>query len=307
MLGVALPGIAPTRPPDGAAAPSAVVAQSPAAPVRHRPHAATLPLQVQYVPPPEPLRELAAPPPPKIVRKKGGFPLAAVALVMGVLVLAGGVALALLWKGAPPITGLARTTPEGKDVLHLTCDAKSCKDGTVVTLGGAKTVFTAGEADLPLATPLHVGDNTFDLMVDRPGMGRDETVRLVVPVAYRVSADVTTMGASHPSITIRVEAHPGTAVTVDGKPLALDANGAGAYAIDETSGDRGAGRRVARPVGRRPVHGRGRLAERRRAENGERQRARFGGPAARRRAGRSRSRRGGQGPRRRTRARRART
>ena len=237
MLGVAIPGIAPTRPPDETV--PAAPASSPAPQARQRRHAATLPLQVQYVPPPEPLRDLRAPAPPKVVRKKGGFPLAAVALAMGVVVLAGGVALALFWKGAPPITGRARTTPDGKDILHLACDAKSCKDGTVVTLAGTKTVLTGGEADLPLAAPLHVGDNTFDLMVDRPGMGRDETVRLIVPVAYRVSADVTTMGALHPSVTIRVEARAAATVTVDGKPLALDANGAGAYSIDETTATEG--------------------------------------------------------------------
>jgi hypothetical protein len=159
---------------------------------------------------------------------------------MGVLVLAGGVVLALFWKGAPPITGQARATPEGKDVLHLVCDAKSCKDGTAVTIGGVRAVFTGGQADVPLATPLHVGDNALQLNVDRPGMGRDETVRLVVPVAYRVSADVSTMGAAHPSITIRVEASPTAQVSVDGKPLALDANGAGAYTLDETAAAEGA-------------------------------------------------------------------
>jgi hypothetical protein len=248
MLGVAMPGIAPTLPPDeaapppvmrGASGPGQGHAQGPMAQA-HRAPALTLPLQVQYVPPPEPLRELSAPLPPRIVRKKGGFPLAAVALVMGVLVLAGGVVLALFWKGAPPITGQARATPEGKDVLHLVCDAKSCKDGTAVTIGGVRAVFTGGQADVPLATPLHVGDNALQLNVDRPGMGRDETVRLVVPVAYRVSADVSTMGAAHPSITIRVEASPTAQVSVDGKPLALDANGAGAYTLDETAAAEGA-------------------------------------------------------------------
>ncbi|MGH7294189.1 MAG: hypothetical protein ACRELB_04620, partial [Polyangiaceae bacterium] len=191
------------------------------------------------VPPPEPLRELAAPLPPRIVRKKGGFPLAAVALVMGLLVLAGGVVLALFWKGAPPITGQARATPEGNDVLHLVCDPRSCKDGTTVSIGGARAVFAHGEADVPLATPLHVGDNALSLQVDRPGMGRDETVRLVVPVAYRVSADVSTMGGAHPGITIRVAASPAAQVTIDGKPVALDAGGAGAYTLDETAATEG--------------------------------------------------------------------
>jgi hypothetical protein len=202
--------------------------------------AATLPLQMSFVPAPEPLHELAPPRPPQIVRKRGGLSLAAVGLVTGFLVLAGGVALAVFWKSAPPITAQARVTADGKDSLHLVCDSKSCNDGTVVSLGATKTVMSGGEADLPLSAPLHVGDNALDLMVDRPAMGRDETVHLVVPVAYRVSADVTTMAGPRPSITIRVEARPGDDVTVDGKPLALDANGAGAYAVDEMAATDGA-------------------------------------------------------------------
>lgn len=238
MLGVAIPGIAPTRPPDEGAPPpappavAAAAAPAQASPPR-RPHAATMPLQVQYVPPPTPLAEVPAPPPPRIVRKKGGVPLAAVALIAAAVVIIAGGVLALLWKGAPPIAAQPHATPDGKDVLHLTCDAKSCKDGTVVTFQGEKAIFAGGAADLPLATPLHVGDNPLVLQVDRPGMGRDEAVKLVVPVGYRIRADVTTMGATHPSITIRVEALPGASVRIDDKPVVLDANGAGAYVIDE--------------------------------------------------------------------------
>jgi hypothetical protein len=55
-----------------------------------------------------------------------------------------------------------------------------------------------------------------------------------VPVGYRVRADVTTMAAPQPSITIRVEALPGTDVRVDDKAVALDANGKGAYSVDES-------------------------------------------------------------------------
>jgi hypothetical protein len=199
-----------------------------------------MPLRIQYVPAPEPLRDLPAPARPRIVRKKGGLPLAAVALLAGAILLAGGAALTFLWHGAPPIGGQPRSTADGKDMLHLVCDPKSCKDGTVVALGGIKTTFVAGEADLLLAAPLLVGDNTLDLMVDRPGIGRDEMVKLVVPVAYRVSADVTTMSAPHPAITIHVQARPGAQATVDGKPLSLDAFGAGVYAIDETHATEGA-------------------------------------------------------------------
>jgi hypothetical protein len=56
-----------------------------------------------------------------------------------------------------------------------------------------------------------------------------------VHVAYRVRADVTTMSAPHPAITVRIEAKPGSDVRIDGKPVTLDASGLGAYAIDESA------------------------------------------------------------------------
>jgi hypothetical protein len=104
---------------------------------------------------------------------------------------------------------------------------------------GAHATFVGGEADLALPEPLRVGENTLPLVIDRPGMGRDETVKLVVPVAYRVRADVSTMESARPSITIRVEARPGTDVRVDGKPVSLDASGMGAYAVDESTAAEG--------------------------------------------------------------------
>ncbi len=195
--------------------------------------AATVALKIPYVPPPEPLQEQPAPLPPLLVRKRG-IPLAMVGVVTGGLVLVFGVAIALLWRSAPPITAQPRSSPDGKDVLHLMCESASCKDGTVVTFDRAHATFVGGEADLPLPEALRIGDNELALVIDRPGMGRDETVKLVVPVAYRVRADVTTMNGPRPCITIRVEAHPGADVRVDGKPVNLDAAGAGVYAVDES-------------------------------------------------------------------------
>ena len=145
-----------------------------------------------------------------------------VALAMGGLVLAGGVAIALLWKGAQPISAQPHASPDGKDVLHLTCDPNNCNDGTAVELDDVKSVFAAGASDLTLSQPLRVGDNALSLHVMRPGLGRDEIVKLVVPVAYRVHADVSTMNAARPSITVPAEALPGSDVRVDGKPKALN-------------------------------------------------------------------------------------
>jgi hypothetical protein len=241
MLGVAMPGIAPTgegafaRPPPAPAqaAPASHASTGPATDATFGPRAATVALKVPYVPPPEPLKEEPAPLPPRIVRKKG-VPIALVGVVSAGIVLVAGITIALLWRSAPPVTAQPRSAADGHDVLHLTCDPKSCKDGTVVSLASARAVFAAGEADLPLAEPLRIGENALPLVIDRPGMGRDETLKLVVPVAYRVRADVSTMNGPRPCITIRVEARPGTDVRIDGKPVSLDASGAGAYAVDES-------------------------------------------------------------------------
>jgi hypothetical protein len=239
MLGGAATAMAPNREPLPAAPPPAVVRPAPVPESPKRAAVMTVALQVAYVPPPAALPELKAPPPPVVVRR-GGVPLTMVALIAGGVLLLGGVVIALLWKGAPPMTARALSGSDGSDVLHLTCDAKSCPDGTVATLAAAKTTFAGGQADLVMPAPLHLGDNDVTLQVERPGMGRNEAMKFVVPVDYRVKADVSTMSAPTPAITIRVEARPGTEVKVDGKPVALDANGAGAYAVDESAAAEGA-------------------------------------------------------------------
>jgi hypothetical protein len=147
----------------------------------------------------------------------------------------GGGAIAYFWRGSPPITALPRVTPEGSDVLHLGCAPTSCADGTVAEIDGTSATFTAGAADLPLAQPLHVGTNALSLHLDRPGMGRDEVVSLQVPVAYRVWADVAPMSGPRPNVLVHVQALAGSDVRVADKPVALDATGAGNYAIDESA------------------------------------------------------------------------
>ncbi len=198
----------------------------------------TMPLQVAYVPPPAPLQDMPAPPPPVIVRKRG-IPLSVVAILIAVILMLGAAVIALLWKSTPPINAKATTTADGRDALHLECEARSCPDGTSVSLDGAKAIFAAGQSDLTLAMPLHIGDNNLTLEVARPTGGREQAVKLVVNVAYRVRADVTTMSAPHPAITVRIEAKPGSTVTIDGKPVTLDASGLGAYAIDESAATEG--------------------------------------------------------------------
>jgi hypothetical protein len=162
-----------------------------------------------------------------------------VALAAGALLLAGGGAIAWFWRAPPAITAQAKSSPAGDDVLHLRCDPSRCPDGTQVDLNGAKGMFAAGESELTLPAPLHIGSNALSLRLTRGGWSRDQTMRLIVPVAFRIRADPSTMEASPPSITIRVEAALGSQVTMDGKPLALDETGRGNYAVDESAATEG--------------------------------------------------------------------
>jgi hypothetical protein len=169
-------------------------------------------------------------PAPQLVKK--GLPLALVAGVVGALVAVGGVTAFLLLR-SPPLIAQPRLDAQGHEQLHLLCDG--CQDGTIAELYDARATFQSKEADLALTTALKVGNNPLTIHIDRPNLGRDESVQVVVPVAFRIRADLADLGAARPAITVRVEALAGTDVRIDGKPVALDANGEGAYAIDISS------------------------------------------------------------------------
>jgi hypothetical protein len=237
MMGVAMPGIAPSRnsvaQPQPHAHPSsqgpmpASRVPPPSSKVNNTLLGAPVP---QIMPMPAPPPEEAMPAPPPIKKKQGGVPLAlAVGIAVGLLVIGGGVIFAL-YKPASPVVATPELDGEGRDVLHVRCDG--CADGTKVTLGKADTTLTNHEGRILLESPLKVGDNPLVLHVDRPGVGRDEDAKIQVPVAYRLRADLSTLSATPPAITVRVEATPGTDVRVNDKPLTLDAKGEGAVAID---------------------------------------------------------------------------
>jgi hypothetical protein len=188
------------------------------------------------VPMPAPLEEEALPEVHARAPKKGA-PVALVAGgLAGVLVVAA-VLVAVLWKSAPPITARPKLDGQGKEMLHLQCEG--CVDGTTATLEKQKAVFASHEADLLLAAPLKVGQNPIELRIDRPGAGRDEAVKLTIPVDFRIRADLTDIAANPPVVQIRVETLPGAEVKVNDHPVSLDATGHGAWPIDvsaETTG-----------------------------------------------------------------------
>jgi hypothetical protein len=227
MMGVAVPGIAPTH---GNHPPSAPPPSSMGAGARMQPRKA-----IEIAPMPPPLApEPDVGPAPKLVKK--GLPLALVAGVVAVVVAIAGVTAFLLLR-SPPLVAQPRLDAQGHEQLHLRCE--SCPDGTLAELYDARAKFQNMEADLALSNPLKVGNNPLTIHLDRPNLGRDESVQVVVPVAFRIRADLADLAAPRPAITVRVEALAGTDVRIDGKPVSLDATGEGAYAIDisaETDG-----------------------------------------------------------------------
>jgi len=237
ILGVAVPGIAPLHATPGLAPPP-----QPQPPPQAKPQfSGTMLLeQAPIVPAPAPYVPEAAPAAPVVVARRG-FPLAAVAIVASVLLLGGGGAILYFARSSNPLTATAKVSPEGKEQLHLVCEG--CPDGTMATLSngnGATASFTKHEADLDLATPLAIGDNAFSIALDRPGVGRDETVKLVLPLAYRIRGDLDGLAAATPELRVDVEAQKGATVTVDGKPVTLDASGKATLSYDvsaDTTGE----------------------------------------------------------------------
>lgn len=227
MLGVAVPGIAPLHSQPGAPPPAMTPAP---APVAYEP-------PPPIVPAPAPLVPEFAPPPPSLVRRRGA-PVAIVAVIASILVLGLGVGLLFFSRGAPPLTATAKVSAEGKEQLHLRCEG--CPDGTTAAWQGTKATFANKEADLDLPAPLAIGDNAFQIAIDRPGVGRDETVKLILPLAYRIRGDLSGISATPPVVKVDVEAHAGSTVTVDGKPVELDASGKATLSYDVTQETTGA-------------------------------------------------------------------
>jgi len=144
-------------------------------------------------------------------------------------------AAAVVWffyHGHGPIEARAAALADGSEQLDLTCSA--CEDGSVVRLDAANATFTGTHASLPLSRPLKVGDNPMTLTLVTP-RGKQSFVDISVPIAFRVRGDTSGLDAPTPELRVLVSALPGSVVTVDGKPLVLNASGEGIYAIDVTA------------------------------------------------------------------------
>ena len=249
MLGVAMPGIAPTHEPKqppagqpsdkrtmlGVAMPGIAPTHDPKPPTGQPQPGTPYPSQA----PPIPIAESPVPQPPATRSKRPRVVVATTPLyrrpafvlaVLGVSAIIVVGLFALLWPTKPPISSQALVNDEGKDVLRLTCP--TCPDGTIMTVKGATGKTTSNVADVTLQEPLKVGDNEFTVEIDRPNSGRDESVELHVPVAFRVRPDLAGLQSQPPTFHVEVQATQGSNVLVDGTSLKLDEQGMARYPVD---------------------------------------------------------------------------
>jgi hypothetical protein len=142
-------------------------------------------------------------------------------------------AFAIFWRSPAPLRAEAHVDGNGVDVLKMAC--ATCPDGTVLRVGTTRATVAAETAELPLASPLKVGDNVFMVDVDRPADGRDETVPLVVKIGYRIRPDSSQLDGDHPKLRVIVDGAPFAQVTMGGDALMLGAEGSANYDVDVSS------------------------------------------------------------------------
>jgi len=230
MMGVARPGIAPLNP--GQAKPAAAPAPNP---IPVHPASGSLPppapsgapaMAVASTRPAAPASRTPGTP----VRPKQGIPaLAAVSMVGAAGMFAAAAVVWLFYRGHGAIEARATAVADGKEQLELSCPA--CDDGTVARLDAANATFTGHRASLPLARPLRVGENPMTMTLVTP-RGKQSFVDISVPIAFRVRGDTSGLDAPTPELRVLVNAIAGSTVTVDGKAVALNAEGEGRYVLD---------------------------------------------------------------------------
>lgn len=211
-LGVALPGIAPLRPGVAAAPP-------PVPPTRPQLEA------TQLQPDAMTSTAFGAAGSPRIPRS------ALVLLISGAVLLISAGLFAVLWKGSSPLSAVVSADPSGKDRIDIVC--QSCPDGARISLGDAHTEVHQQKAYLLLEQALPLGQNELRFGLELPGASERKTVAVTLPaLEYRIQPDTSGLSGDPPSLTLRLQALPGSSAIIGGQAIALDASGQGEVAID---------------------------------------------------------------------------
>ncbi|MFO0687003.1 MAG: hypothetical protein U0234_33370, partial [Sandaracinus sp.] len=151
-------------------------------------------------------------------------------LVLGVLLVGGVTVAALYHRLTQQRVDVTASVTSGASGEVLAVEVQRAPEGTHARFGTIDQVVTGTHVDLPLAADaLHVGDNDVAIDIVLPD-GAVETHHVTLTVEYRVRADLSTLGATPAAITVLVDAMPGSTVTLDATPLALDAQGHGSRA-----------------------------------------------------------------------------
>lgn len=160
-------------------------------------------------------------PPPRRGLGTGAIVGILVALVLLATVLGVGAYL-LLGRGGGDVRA---SVVQGEEGEQLRIEVPRAEPGTKVRFAGEERAIESGVASFPLsADALQVGDN--ELVVDVIGPDGDvDQSEITLSVKYRVRADLTGLTREPPSFDVVVDAAPGSEVTLDGEPLALDGDG----------------------------------------------------------------------------------
>lgn len=227
LLGVAMPGIAPLRPGDQKHAP--VNEHLPAVPHQRR----ATPHQVGTDYPHSPAAAAALEAAERashhrsVQRRRLAWILGLASALLVVIV----AVATLVWWNSVHLTVAITTDGNGDEQLSFTCG--NCPDGTAISLQGMTAEIRAGHtAQLKLPKKLSIGANNLTVSLKRPNRTRSETVKVTVPVEYRVTADLSGLDKDPPRLEVVIEAVPQTLIRLDGKTVAVAQNGTARVPVD---------------------------------------------------------------------------
>jgi hypothetical protein len=145
---------------------------------------------------------------------------------------------ALVWAARQPpnLAADVRFETDGHQVLQILCSG--CRDGTSVSIEGIadrEKPFVEGIASLPLETPLPLGDTPLAAFVRLPDGSQQGPIAVRVSLPFRIIPEPLGSDGSRPALRWLVQTTSGTTVQVDGKVVATDTQGNGAYEVELTA------------------------------------------------------------------------